>query len=500
MSNPFGNPAASGLSAALISDNIAAEEIHFGSDLGGHISIDLSNTGIDIDKEAVIIKLPAGGLKSILKVLDADGAILHEAGRQDNKLEFLDWDQKGAIVATIDPATTPPFTDMWFSTDGLHMYLMGSTDTLYQYDLTRPWDIRTASYASKSLNLGTEDTQPVAICFSRDGTKIYMVGSTSDLIYEYDLGTAWDLATETYNSNTYNPVPTTGANPDGIDFSPDGLTMIVYGANNDNVYQFTLGTAWDVTSANTASKNFSVGSSVTKSTCRFSPDGQYVWVIDRDTDTWAYCEIWYLPTKYDLTGASVLPTRLDTRSYTNESDFKGLCFSADGKWLYTIGGALQDVQMWEMAKIPAMISDSRINNIGPQFQRWISCVPMVDNDHLSMSGLFIDFLSGGQATFWFPDELNKGTLSFRCTGIQIMINFVTGGSHVDSFYGNHYGTYNDSTSQFGIDNTNYTTIGVKENTFAPVNLNGEAAMGITMATVGNIDLRSVKVRGYWAYN
>jgi len=76
MSNPFGNPSIVSLSAALINDNIAAEEIHFGSDLGGHLSIDLDTTGVNTDKVAIALRANDAQTEDLIDVKSGAGANL----------------------------------------------------------------------------------------------------------------------------------------------------------------------------------------------------------------------------------------------------------------------------------------------------------------------------------------------------------------------------------------------------------------------------------------
>lgn len=49
------------------------------------------------------------------------------------------------------------------------------------------WDISTGSYASKSLSVAAQESVPLALAFSSDGTKAYIVGNITDTIYQYTL-------------------------------------------------------------------------------------------------------------------------------------------------------------------------------------------------------------------------------------------------------------------------------------------------------------------------
>jgi hypothetical protein len=81
------------------------------------------------------------------------------------------------------------------------MYMIGnSTDTVYQYTLATPWNIGSATYDSISKLISSEEGSPRSIAFKPDGTKMYIVGYGTDSVYQYNLRSAWDIETA---SNEY---------------------------------------------------------------------------------------------------------------------------------------------------------------------------------------------------------------------------------------------------------------------------------------------------------
>ncbi len=149
---------------------------------------------------------------------------------------------------------------VFFKPDGLTMYAQGvNTDAVYQYTLSTAWDVSTATYASKSLSVGTQDTAVRTIFFSEDGSKMYAMGNTNSTVYQYTLSTPWDLSTGSYASKSFSVI-SQDTSPEGVFFKSDGLTMYMVGNTNNTIYQYTLSTAWDVSTATYASLSFSVGS------------------------------------------------------------------------------------------------------------------------------------------------------------------------------------------------------------------------------------------------
>jgi len=69
------------------------------------------------------------------------------------------------------------------------------------------FDIDGASYDSVSFSVASEDTAPTGIIFNNDGTKMYMVGGFNDSVYQYSLSTAFDLSTASYDSVSFSVSP-----------------------------------------------------------------------------------------------------------------------------------------------------------------------------------------------------------------------------------------------------------------------------------------------------
>jgi len=139
--------------------------------------------------------------------------------------------------------------DIFFKPDGLSMYIMGlANDTVFQYTLSTAWNISTASYASKSFSVTTQESAPVGLWFKPDGTVMYVIGTTADTVFQYTLGTAWDVSTASYASISFSVASQEGT-PSQVNLSANGLKMWVTGQAGDDIIEYTLGTAWNVSTA-----------------------------------------------------------------------------------------------------------------------------------------------------------------------------------------------------------------------------------------------------------
>jgi len=119
------------------------------------------------------------------------------------------------------------------------MYVVGLIgDAVYEYDLSSAWNISTASYL-QNFSVVSQDTSPTGLFFKDDGTKMYIVGSTGDAVYEYDLSSAWDISSASYLQNF--SVAAQQTFPQELFFKDDGTQMFIVGTTPQRVFSYTLG-------------------------------------------------------------------------------------------------------------------------------------------------------------------------------------------------------------------------------------------------------------------
>jgi DNA-binding beta-propeller fold protein YncE len=218
---------------------------------------------------------------------------------------------------------------IFFKPDGLKMYVIGlAGDDVNEYDLSTAWNVSTASYL-QNFSVAAQEISPQSIFFKPDGTKMYVIGSTGDDVNEYDLSTAWDISSASYLQN-FSVFAQEGF-PESIFFKPDGTKMYVIGSSGDDVNEYDLSTAWDITSASYL-QNFSVNAQETTPTgIFFKPDGTKMYVIGRTGDD---------VNEYDLSTAWNVSTASYLRNFSvaaQETDPTGIFFKPDGTKMYVIG-------------------------------------------------------------------------------------------------------------------------------------------------------------------
>ena len=309
----------------------------------------------------------------------SDGTIMYTSGYTTG--EFFEyslttaWDVSTAsYVRTFDAsAQGAVHSRPIFNSDGTKMYSVSNTnDVIYQYSTLQPtqnldlstgnyfshtptsdlqytfsnpadvqsfqlevtggaegYDLANASYDSVSLSVANEEAAPNGVAFKPDGTKMYVVGQGGDDVNEYDLSTAWDVSTASYVQ--IFDVSSQDVTPQGIQFKPDGTKMYVNGIANDNIYEYDLSTAWDISTASySTSMSLSGYDGATNGFC-FNNDGTKVFTTGSTVDS---VREWALSPAWDISSGSHV---YNFKVNTEETSPEGVTFNSDGTKMFVIG-------------------------------------------------------------------------------------------------------------------------------------------------------------------
>ncbi len=248
----------------------------------------------------------------------SDGAKMYVAGDAGNDINEYNlstpWTVSSASYSqnfSVASQESAP-NGVFFKTDGTKMFVVGTaTDTVYEYALSSAWDISSASYGSVSFSVGSQDTAPTDLAFKTDGTKMFILGKTGDNVYEYALSSAWVVSSASYTRSFSVASQETG--PTGLFFSSDGLNMVVVGAAGVNKY--VLSSAWDI-STSSYSQAFSVSSQENDPQALFfKSDGTKMYVLGSGSDT-----VYQYSTSVSLTPAQSYYVQTDGTLSTTAGD------------------------------------------------------------------------------------------------------------------------------------------------------------------------------------
>ena len=228
--------------------------------------------------------------------------------------------------------------DIFFGSNGIYMYVIGdSNNRVYRYTLATAWDISTVS-TSNYVSIGPRQTEPKGLFFKSDGTKMYVLGNINQNVDEYNLSTAWDVSTASFNQDF--SVGSQDTQPKSLSFKSDGTKMYVLGGSGEDINEYNLTTAWDISTAS-YSQNFSVSSnSGTPTGIFFKPDGSKVYVTSDSNNN---------VNEYNLSTAWNISTASYSQNFsvsTEETAPNGLFFKDDGSIMYITGDSGDDVNQY----------------------------------------------------------------------------------------------------------------------------------------------------------
>ena len=248
-------------------------------------------------------------------------------------------------VFTITPSTNTAnegsFTLRYRASDGIHST---SRSTVYQLTFYTNPDIANMTYdTGKDLAVLSQDGDPWGMWMNPTETKLFVLGVVTKKVYEYDLSTAGDISTGTYN-NVSLSLTSEAITPAGMCFSPDGYNLYMVDRGTDKVHQYSLTTAYDLSTASFANKDFSVGSQEGfPAEVRFNNTGTRMFVVGWSSD---HVYQYDLTTAYDVSTASYDNVRFSISS--QEGYGQGMHFNNDGTKMYITGTSADDIFQYDL--------------------------------------------------------------------------------------------------------------------------------------------------------
>ena len=193
-----------------------------------------------------------------------------------------------------------------------------------------------------SFSVNSEEDEPRGITFNNNGTKMFVIGWRGDDVNEYTLSTAWDVSTASFVDST------SSIDADGRDvrFNPDGTKMFVLGRGSDKVYAFSLSTAFDI-STSSSINNFSVTSEEEDANgLAFNLDGTKMYVVGQDAD---YVNEYTLSKGFDLSTAVYAGDGERFLVSGQDSIPIDIDFNSDGTKMYVVGWDGSDINEYTLS-------------------------------------------------------------------------------------------------------------------------------------------------------
>jgi DNA-binding beta-propeller fold protein YncE len=248
------------------------------------------------------------------------------------------WDISTAVFLHKFNVAPPEFSPnaVFFHPEGTKMYVVGdSTDAAREYNLSTAWDVSTAVFVQQ-IGVGFN---PYGIFFKTDGLKMYIITTSNDTIREYDISTPWDVSTAVlFQTRALGQESAHRA----IFFRDDGLKLYTVGLNNDRVYEYNLGTAWNISTLVFSQSLLISGQDGLPVGLFFKPDGLKMYVTGLNGNR-VY--------EYDLSTAWDVQTASYVQFFNpsaQETSPRGVFFKPDGLKMFIIGQSSDAVNEYNL--------------------------------------------------------------------------------------------------------------------------------------------------------
>lgn len=310
------------------------------------MAYDLSSAGT----VSTSVSLPEDAIPQALLIND-DGTKFYVAGSTDDEINeytlssAYDFSSTITQVAVYIPqAIEINPRDLVFNDDGTKLFVAGDQlNMVVELALSTAYDISTASY-SASLFVNAEESNIRGLTFNSSGTVLYIIGNQNDEINVYTLGAAYDLSSSITHSGPFS-VATQDTTPNGIYFSNDGTKLFVSGNQGNDINQYTLSPAYDLSSL-TADHDGSLdisGLDLAPQSITFNDDGSKFFFLGNDNNSvFEYT----LSNNFDLLSGTVTNTASFSVT-TEETSPNGITFNADGTKLYISGNNGDDMNQYQ---------------------------------------------------------------------------------------------------------------------------------------------------------
>lgn len=230
---------------------------------------------------------------------------------------------------------------LWIGINLFFMMTLYAQTAGLSYITPNAFDLQQALSTGVSLNIGSQDIRAHGMVFSADGMKLYVSGTATDRIFEYTLTTAFSVSTATFNQSF--SVSAQETVPTGVAFSKDGLRMFVVGRSSDAVNVYNLTTAFDIGMA-TYAMQFVVLAQVPNLTdIEFSSDGLVVFLTDFENDR---IVAYQLSTPYDFSSGVSFLTNYSVSQGTNPH---GVRFSPDGMRMFVCYSNSENIHQYALS-------------------------------------------------------------------------------------------------------------------------------------------------------
>jgi len=201
---------------------------------------------------------------------------------------------------------------------------------LMKNNISIAWDLTNVTYIQTYVT-SSQDAFPIQAVFSPDGTKMYILGNSNKKFFQYSLSTAWDISTSTYVA-AGGSMSAKEFGETGIFIKPDGTKIYMIGITNDSIHEYNLTTAWDITTQTFVQTKSLSGISLNPKNSFFSSDGLNFYFLCADG-----LEQCSLSSAWNVSTITSVRTLTVATLNSQDTSMQGLWFKDDGTKMFLMG-------------------------------------------------------------------------------------------------------------------------------------------------------------------
>ena len=206
--------------------------------------------------------------------------------------------------------------------------------------------LSTSNYEIRSLDVSAQGTAPRDVTFSNDGKKMFTVDNGEKKVFEYTLSTPYDISTAVFVDGL--SVASEDGNPFKVKFNNDGSKMFINGRAKKKVFEYSLSTNFDISSATYTGNSISVSAQVSNNLfgLAFSPDGKMMFVSETEDGLHQYS----LNKSFDLSGGANFIRSADVQTYLDGNQQNGIAFNQSGTRMFLIDSQRDAVNQYTLSE------------------------------------------------------------------------------------------------------------------------------------------------------
>jgi len=236
------------------------------------------------------------------------------------------------------------------SNDGTMMFVVSNkTDKVYEYALNTPFSLERVVFTGNEFDLSGETLEPKDIVISPDGLKMFIIALDSDEIIEYDMADPNSLFLGNVTDSGFRlDLDAAGINdPTGLDFSVNGIDILLVDSVLDKCFHFTANTAFTFEdgTVDTGQELDNSGQSINPQDAKWSGDGFRVFVVD-GTEEKIFQYV--LTTAFDLDTANIIDVISFSVANEDLTPF-GMTFSSNGLKIFIAGTTTDSIYEYDLS-------------------------------------------------------------------------------------------------------------------------------------------------------